>query len=183
MPPSRSTPQNLVLIGFMGTGKSSIGRLLAARLRFKFVDTDQIIVESAGMEIPEIFAKLGEPHFRDLETEALRTLASVQRRVVATGGGIVIREENRPLLQALGLVVALTATDEVIFKRVSRNKKRPLLQTPNPRETIARLLGTREPLYAETAQRLVDTSDLTHAEVAEVIIGEAREAFSWESAG
>ncbi|HEX8312828.1 MAG TPA: shikimate kinase [Chthoniobacteraceae bacterium] len=173
-------PENVVLIGFMGTGKSSIGRLLAARLRFKFVDTDQMIVEKAGCEIPQIFADHGEAHFRDMETEALSSLAQAERRVVATGGGIVVREENRTLLRALGLVVALTASEDVIFRRVSRNQKRPLLETPNPRETISRMLAARQPQYAEAAQFSVDTSDLTHAEVAEAIMEEARRAFSWQ---
>ena len=175
--------ENVVLIGFMGTGKSSIGRLLAARLHFKFVDTDQLIIKEAGCEIPQIFAERGEAHFRELETAALSSLAQAERRVIATGGGIVVREENRPLLRTLGLVVALTASEEVIFQRVSRNKKRPLLQTPNPRETIAQMLAAREPLYAGAAQFSVDTSDLTHAEVAEAIMEEARRVFSWQAPG
>jgi shikimate kinase len=167
----------------MGTGKSSIGRLLAARLRFKFVDTDQLIVQQAGLEIPQIFAEQGEAHFRQLETAALQSLTQVQQRVIATGGGIVVREENRALLRTLGFVVALAASEEAIFARVSRNKKRPLLQTPNPRETITTLLKTRGPLYAEAAQCTIDTSHLTHAEVAEAIIEEARRAFSWHAEG
>lgn len=104
----------------MGSGKSSIGRLIAGRLGFIFVDTDALVTQRAGLEI-------------------------------ATGGGIVLRERNRELLRELGLVV-LTANEEVIYERVSRNTKRPLLQTENPRETLSRLLAARDPLYAAAAQ-------------------------------
>lgn len=118
MPRVSAPRQNIVLIGFMGSGKSSIGRLIAGRLGFIFVDTDALVTQRAGLEI-------------------------------ATGGGIVLRERNREL----GLVVLLTANEEVIYERVSsRNTMRPLLQTENPRETLSRLLAARDPLYAAAAQ-------------------------------
>lgn len=170
---------NIVLIGFMGSGKSSIGRLLAAKLGFQLVDTDRIIIDREGVEIGEIFARHGEPHFRDLETAALRSIAHLNRCVIATGGGIVGREENRELLRGLGFVVWLTASEEVIFERVSRNTRRPLLQTANPRETVTRLLAERRPLYEAAAAFTIDSTSLAHAEVAEAIIAEARRAFAW----
>ena len=173
--------QNIVLVGFMGSGKSSIGRLVAARLGFQFVDTDRVIVDRAQMEIPELFAERGEEGFRDLETSAIESLAHLNRCVIATGGGAILRNENRTLLRGLGFVVALTASEEVIFERVSRNTRRPLLQTENPRETVARMLAARRPIYEEAAQFTVDTTHLSHAEAAEAIVAEARRAFSWQA--
>jgi len=172
-------PVNLVLIGFMGSGKSSIGRLLATKLGFHLLDTDALVVESAGMQITDIFEWKGEEGFREYETKALTCLVDrkVRGAVVATGGGIVTREANLPLLHELGFVVQLTANEEVIFERVSRNKARPLLHTPNPRETISELLARRSPLYEAAADYTLDTSIKSHAQAAEEIIAEARRRY------
>lgn len=172
---------NLVLIGFMGTGKTSVGRLIAAKLRFQFFDLDALVAERAGLEIPEIFARHGETHFRDLETSALESCGHLTRSVFATGGGIVIRAYNRTLLRELGFVVQLTAREEVIFERVSRNAHRPLLQTADPRGTIAEMLVARRPHYEAAAQLTVDTSERSHQETAEQIIAAARAAFGWQA--
>jgi len=163
-------PANLLLIGFMGTGKSSVGRLLAKRLGYRFADTDALVVKAAGMPITEIFARDGEARFREYESEALAGLRGRRSLVIATGGGIVERPENHPLLREIGLPVGLSASEAVIFERVSRNKRRPLLQTPDPRGTIAALLERRRPLYAAAADFEVDTSALTHEEVAGAIL-------------
>jgi len=173
--------QNIVLIGFMGSGKSSIGRLVAGRLGFQFVDTDALIVERAGREIAEIFASEGEERFRDLETAAIESLAHRERCVIATGGGVVLRERNRGLLRELGFVVLLMASEDVIFERVSRNTKRPLLQTANPRETVTAMLAARQPAYEAAAQWKLDSTALSHATAAEAVIAEARRAFAWQS--
>ena len=173
--------QNIVLIGFMGSGKTSIGRLIAGRLGFQFVDTDALIVQRAGREIAEIFASEGEEHFRDLETAALESLGHRERCVIATGGGVVLRERNRELLRALGFVVLLMASADAIFERVSRNTKRPLLQTANPRETVAAMLAARQPAYEAAAQWKLDGTALSHAAAAEAVIAEARRAFAWQS--
>jgi shikimate kinase len=174
--------ENIVLIGFMGSGKSSVGRLLARRLRFQFVDTDQVIVERARMEIPEIFARDGEETFRDLETSALQSLTNLRRCVIATGGGIVIKDGNRALLRELGFVVCLTASEETIFERVARNPKRPLLQTADPQTTVRQMLAVRRPLYEAAAQLTVDSSALSHEEAADAVAAAARQAFSWTPA-
>ena len=178
---SASLSRNVVLIGFMGSGKSSVGRLLATQLDFQFVDTDTMVVEAAGMQISDLFARHGESAFRDYESDALASLLGKERIVVATGGGIVTRESNRPLLHQLGLVVALTASEEVIFERVSRNNKRPLLHTANPRETVSKLLAERTPLYASTADLLIDTSPIPHRQVVSEIISAARLPVSCDS--
>lgn len=176
-----SQPHNLVLVGFMGSGKSSIGRLVAGRLGFQFFDTDAVIVKRAQMEISEIFQRDGEEAFRAMETAAIESLLPLRRCVIATGGGAVLRERNRALLRELGFVVLLTASEEVIFERVSRNTRRPLLQTPNPRETVSRLLAERQPCYAAAAHWTLDTSHLSHAQAAEAVIAEARVAFAWQA--
>lgn len=170
--------ENIVLIGFMGSGKSSVGRLIASTLNERFVDTDHMIVQKNGAEIAEIFRTRGEAFFRDQERLALELLQQSDRLVIATGGGIVTREENIPLLRELGFVVWLTAREEIIFDRVSRNSKRPLLQTTNPRETISDLLAQRNPLYEAAAQFRFDTSDFPHAGIAETIIAAAKQFFA-----
>ncbi len=180
LPAVPTTPQNIVLIGFMGSGKTSIGRLVAQRLGFQFVDTDAVIVERAGMQVAEIFERHGEAWFREMETTTLRSLGILNRAVISTGGGIVVREENHALLRTLGFAIWLTASEEVIFERVSRNKKRPLLQTPNPRATLHELLEKRGALYATVAQFTIDSSRLSHEAAADMVIAEARRVFSWQ---
>jgi shikimate kinase len=174
-----SVHNNIVFIGFMGSGKTSIGRLVAHRLGFQFIDTDAVVVERAGLPVAEIFARHGEAWFREQESSALRSLAMLNRAVISTGGGIVLREENRTLLRELGFVVWLTASEEVLMERVSRNKKRPLLQTADPRATVHELLEKRSALYEGAAQMTIDSSHLTHAAAAELVIAEARRFFSW----
>lgn len=163
----------------MGTGKSSVGRLLARQLRYDFTDTDRLVVERTGMEITAIFKAHGEEFFRAQERLALESLGGRNRLIIATGGGIVTRSENVALLRAMAFVVWLTASEEVIFERVSRNTRRPLLHTPNPRETISTLLAQRRALYAGAAHLTVDTSVRSHAEVAGLIIAASVERFGW----
>jgi shikimate kinase len=171
--------ENIVLIGFMGSGKSAIGRRLADRLCFRFVDTDRLVIRRAGMPIADIFTRYGEAHFRELETEALATLTEDEHNVIATGGGIVMREENHAILKRLGFVLWLTASEETIFERVSRNDKRPLLRTRDPRATVHELLTARRPFYELAAQATIDTTTLTHDEAADAAIAAARRAFGW----
>jgi shikimate kinase len=161
--------ENVVLVGFMGSGKSSVGRLVAPAVKGRFLDTDRLVVERTGREITEIFATEGEAFFREEESRALRSLLGGSHLVVATGGGIVTLPGNLAALKQLGFVVWLTASEEVLWERVSRNRKRPLLHTENPRETVRALLERRNPLYASVADMTVDTTALTHARVAERI--------------
>ena len=172
-------PENIVLIGFMGSGKSSVGRLLARRLRFQFLDTDMLVAERAGMTIPEIFKQHGEQRFRERESAVLESLLGMKRRVVATGGGIVTRPENIPLLRRLGLVVLLTADPEEIYRRVSRNTERPLLQVEDPRARVLEMMTERQQQYDEAAQFRVDSTRLRHDDVSSLIINEARKVFGW----
>jgi shikimate kinase len=167
--------QSIVLIGFMGAGKSSVGKRLAERLSLPFVDTDEIIERKTGRTISAIFAEQGESAFRDLETATLRELLQSPPAVFATGGGIVTREENWPLLKALGWVVHLHAPAEALFQRVSRQGHRPLLRSDNPRETFDALYKMREALY-RPADLIIDSADSTPNQVADAILRKWREA-------
>jgi shikimate kinase len=166
--------RNLVLVGFMGSGKSSVGREIARRWGFQFIDTDTAIRQKYKKSIPDIFASFGEPFFRDEENLALQKLQNSEHAVIATGGGIVLQPRNHPLLRTLGVVVWLTAGEEVIWERVSRNQNRPLLRTQNPRATISNLMSTRYPLYDALADITVETSGLTHQQVADRAVAAIR---------
>lgn len=159
--------RNLVLVGFMGSGKSSVGREIARRWGFRFIDTDTTIRQKYRKSIPDIFATFGEPFFRDEEHKTLQELQASQEAVIATGGGIILQPRNHPLLRTLGVVVWLTASEETIWERVSRNQNRPLLRTNDPRTTIRNLMSTRYPLYGAVADITVETTGLTHQEVAD----------------
>lgn len=171
--------ENLVLIGFMGSGKSSVGRIAAKALGFQFIDTDQLITERTGKQISEIFATEGEETFRALETSALEEFLDRVHCVISTGGGAVLSPKNRSVLRAIGFVACLGASEDVLFERVSRNSKRPLLQTDNPRETLSKLIKSRGPLYAETAHWEMDTSFVSQTAAVEKLVEAAREAFAW----
>ena len=156
----------------MGAGKSSVGRCLQRYTGLARFDTDEIVASKFGLSIAKIFAEHGEEGFREAETEALRKLASDRQAIIVTGGGIVLRDENVELLKRLGTVVCLEAREETLFERVSRKGDRPLLQTENPRNTLAEMLRTRAPLYAKVADIRVDTSGLRHDDVANTILKE-----------
>jgi shikimate kinase len=167
---------NVVLIGFMGAGKSSVGRLVADRLGFQLLDTDREITRRTGRTISEIFQSDGETAFRAIESEALVQLEDRERLVISTGGGVVTEPRNHDVLRKLGFVVWLDADEETIFRRVSRNQKRPLLQTENPRERIRSLMEERRPMYQAAADTLVNTTGRSHADVAAEILARREEA-------
>ncbi|HEY6527805.1 MAG TPA: shikimate kinase [Cellvibrionaceae bacterium] len=148
---------NIVLIGPMGVGKSTVGRLLSARLGFQFLDTDALIEERCGANIPWIFDVEGEAGFRLRESQALIELQERKSAVIATGGGIVVTPQNIPLLKALGTVFFLTASVDQLVARTSRDKKRPLLQVDNPRKRIEELITLRDPLYRSVADYVITT--------------------------
>ena len=148
---------NIYLVGFMGTGKSSVGRALAARKKWQFVDLDELIELREKRPISEIFANLGEPYFRKAEKAVLKEVATQKKFVVACGGGIVIDKENIKIMKETGIMVCLIATPKVIFKRVSGYAHRPLLNVPDPEKQIAHLLMLRAPFYAQ-ADKTIDTS-------------------------
>ena len=160
----------IVLIGFMGAGKTTVGRELALLTGWPLQETDSMIPARAGVSIAEIFAARGEEAFRAAESEALAKLPT-KRAIIATGGGIVLRPANVAMLKRLGTVVYLEADEATLLDRVSQDgESRPLLQTDNPRAALARLLAGREPLYRAAADFTVNTTRLSAAEVAQTIV-------------
>jgi shikimate kinase len=160
---------NIVLTGFMGTGKSKIGRRLAKKLRMSYLDTDELIEERGKDSIPAIFKKRGEKYFRRLETKVVKEVALFDNYVISTGGGVVLREGNMRALKKNAFIVCLFASPEVILKRTEGNENRPLLEVNNQKKRIEELLALRKPYY-EKAGFSVDTSLLDSEGVVEEII-------------
>lgn len=157
----------VVLTGFMGTGKSTVGRLLAKRLGYGFIDLDELIEKEAGMPIKDIFSSFGESRFREFEAQAIERLAYGElgtAQVVSTGGGAVVRERNRSLLRSFGVLVCLKASPEEILKRVGKRPERPLLFGPDREEKLHALLSERQTAY-EDCDLEVDTTGLRPEEV------------------
>lgn len=157
---------NVVLIGLMGSGKSTIGRLTAHSLGFEFVDTDHLITDAAQKTIPRIFETEGEAGFRARETEALRSLIGTENSIIATGGGIVTVAENLPLLRQLGFVVWLNADPATLHQRTAHGHDRPLLRNADPAGTLRTLLEKRGPLYEEVCDMKITTDDFSTEEIA-----------------
>jgi shikimate kinase len=162
---------NVALIGFMGSGKSTVGRLVAARLRYRFVDTDALIEARAGRPISKIFAEAGEAFFRELEKQVVAELTSYRRAVMATGGGLAANPEHLASLKEHALVVCLWASPETIWERVRRQSHRPLLQTPDPQARIRELLEARQPYYRQ-ADILINTGLRSVQTVARQVVKE-----------
>lgn len=161
---------NIILTGFMGCGKTTVGKLLARQLRYAFVDTDHLIEERSGMSIPEIFRTSGEEAFRSLETTVARELGAGEGMVIATGGRLMLDPENARALEMSGSVFCLAARSEEILQRVSRNTQavRPLLDTSDPMARIVELTREREASYARFPQ--ISTSDKSPREVMKDIL-------------
>lgn len=166
---------NVVLIGFMGSGKSTLGIRLSYRLQYILEDTDKLIETRAGMTISEIFAREGEEAFRQMETQLLQQLVEKKgRRVYSVGGGTPVRAVNRPLLKKLGTVVYLRTRPETVYERLKNDTTRPLLQGEDPLGKIRSLMAERESAYAETADVILDVDEMTTDQVVESIMGNIR---------
>lgn len=137
----------LILIGFMGTGKSSVGRALAKKLNYRFIDLDSEIEKNAGMKINDIFETFGEKHFREIEKKAVESLRNLNKVIVATGGGVVKDPDNFKMLKSIGTVIALDADLDTLWKRLRFSRNRPLLQVEKPREKVKELYFARKHLY------------------------------------
>ncbi len=160
---------HVLLIGFMGAGKSTVGRLLAESLDRPFVDLDDAVEQAAGMPVSMIFEDLGEDRFRMLETEALRALIDAPPSVVACGGGVVVRDENRALLGSLGAVVYLKVSAGESIARISDTSSRPLLAGPGAALAATSLLAAREALYSAVADISVDTEGSGPGQIAQFV--------------
>ena len=162
-------PANLALIGFMGTGKTSVGRLVAEQLGFDFLDTDELIQSRTGRTIADIFAKEGEPAFRAIEKQVVQELSKREKTVISTGGGLPTNAENLTALKSFALVVCLWASPEKIWERVRNQSHRPLLHDANPQKKIRELLAMREPFYKQ-ADVLINTDLRSVREAAQQIV-------------
>lgn len=167
--------RNIALCGFMGTGKSSVGRIVAEQLHFAFLDTDTVIEARAAKTITEIFSERGEPGFRDLERRVVKELESRDRTVIATGGGLVLDPENMESLRSHALVVCLWASPEAIWARVKNQTHRPLLEDADPLARIRGLLAERAPAYRQ-ANVLLNTELRSPREVAQQVLHHFRMA-------
>lgn len=170
---------NIILIGFMGAGKTTVGKLLAKENGMKFVDTDERIVAEQGRSIPDIFAEEGEPYFRDLETELLsRMQKDTRQAVISVGGGMPVREENRKLLRNLGCVIYLSATKQSILGRVRNDGSRPMLNGENLEARVEKLMREREALYRQAAHLDIRTDERSVYQVLQIIQQETRRFFN-----
>jgi shikimate kinase len=161
---------NVILIGFMGTGKTEVGKILANELGFGYLDTDSLIEAQQGRTINNIFDNLGEAAFRDMETALLGKLGNEKHKVISTGGGIILRSENVVKLKKLGAIVLLWAEADAIYKRLEGNTDRPLLQVTDPKAKIQEILGVRTPVYKKAADFQVDTTKISPQEVCDNIL-------------
>jgi shikimate kinase len=171
---------NIVLTGFMGTGKTAVGRRLAEELHLKFVDVDSMVVGRAGQPIPEIFSSQGEAAFRKLESEIIEEVASLDKAVVATGGGALIDPKNRENLQRRGILVCLTAKAGTLLDRLKDDVTRPLLAGEKLSERIERLMKERQAVY-DLCPVQVTTDEKTIAEVTDEIVEKISP--QWKKAG
>jgi shikimate kinase len=160
---------NIALIGFMGTGKSSVGRLAATQLHYDFVDTDELIEKRAGKTIAEIFGQEGETSFREAERRLVAEMAGWRRSVISTGGGLAACQDNLTLLKQHSLVVCLCASPGVIWERLRHQNHRPLLQAPDPLDRIRTLLAERMACYRQ-ADVLINTGMRSVREVTQQLL-------------
>lgn len=163
--------KNIVLVGYMGCGKTTVGMNLAKICGYTFVDTDEMIELEQKETISNIFATRGEAAFRDMETALLEKMISENRQklVISTGGGMPVKEVNRKLLNKLGTVVYLKASAETVYNRTKNDTKRPLLQCENPQERINEMLAVRGPIYEDVANVVIEVDLLKQSEIAEKI--------------
>jgi len=166
---------NLYLVGLMGAGKTTVGRVLARRLKLRFLDSDQEIERRCGVKIPVIFEIEGEPGFRGREAAVIGELSQLRGIVLATGGGVVGSKENRQLLAATGTVVYLHAQPDDLYERVRHDRNRPLLATADPLARLRTLYAERDPLYRSIADVVIDTGKQGVAALARDLLGKLGE--------
>ena len=172
---------NIFLIGPMGAGKSTIGKLLADRTGRTFIDADAVMIEKTGVEIDLIFEIEGEEGFRNREQRLIEELTALDDIVLATGGGAILNAENREFLKTRGTVIYLQATPEQLYKRTDKDRTRPLLNTDNKLGRIREILKAREPLYKEIADKIVSTSGKSVKQIVNKLVKELEEQLKVES--
>ncbi len=165
-------PNRIFLVGPMGAGKTTIGKSLADQLKLGFADTDTEIERRTGADIPWIFDVEGEEGFREREVQVVEEMTLWDGIVLATGGGVVMRPENRRALAARGFVIYLHATVDEQIQRTRRDRRRPLLQTGDPEAVLRELIALRDPLYREIADHIIDTDGCSPRTVAQILVRE-----------
>ena len=150
--------KNIFIIGSMGSGKTSIGKMLAKENNLSFLDTDHEIIRSCGYSIPDIFKEFGEEHFRNLETEQLRKMKALENHVISTGGGIILKNDNKKLMKDLGIIIFLDINISSQVDRVKNRKNRPLLNDQNLKDNLLSLKKTRDPIYKKISNYIIDVS-------------------------
>lgn len=168
-PLSQSFEQNIALTGIMAVGKSAVGKRLARRMKRPFVDLDKMIEKNEGMKVREIFSRKGEPYFRKLERQVLQDVLRQDGQVIATGGGVVMYDDNLRLLREKSFLICLTASSDILIRRAGKGRQRPLLQGTDKRSRLDELMQQREKNYGQ-AHATVDTSYLSVGEVVEKIV-------------
>lgn len=152
--------KNIALIGMMGSGKSTIGKKLSLILpTYNFIDTDELIVLNQNMSINDIFAQKGEEYFRNIETSILNEVLNKENQIISTGGGIILKEENRSILKQNSIVIYLQASSNTLFERVKNNKERPLLNVEDMKSKIENLLQQRKELYKNSSTYIINTEE------------------------
>ncbi|MBI1290501.1 AAA family ATPase [bacterium] len=162
----------VILVGPMGSGKTSVGEMLAETLGYQFVDTDKLIEKGAGKKISDIFAQDGQAAFRAQESSVIAGLANAKSKVIATGGGAVLDPQNVHVFRGLGLIVYLRASARELYQRVKNDDSRPLLKVEDPKAEMARIVAERDPLYRDCADVVINTEDLSVEEVNDKLIDE-----------
>jgi shikimate kinase len=150
--------KNIFIVGSMGSGKTSIGKMLAKNNNLSFLDTDHEIIRSCGYSIPDIFEKFGEEHFRGLETEQLRKMNVIKNHVISTGGGIILRDDNQRLMKDLGIIIFLDININSQIDRVKNRKNRPLLNNKSLKDNLLSLKKIRDPIYKKISNYIIDVS-------------------------
>ena len=150
--------KNIFIVGSMGSGKTSIGKMLAKNNNLSFLDTDHEIIRSCGYSIPDIFEEFGEEHFRGLETEQLKKMNAIENHVISTGGGIILRDDNEKLMKDLGIIIFLDININSQIDRVKNRKNRPLLNNKNLKDNLLSLKKIRDPIYKKISNYIIDVS-------------------------
>lgn len=160
---------NIILIGFMGSGKSTVGRILADRFELDFVDTDTVIEERTGKSVQQIFAKEGEERFREVEKRVVESVCGKTGQVISAGGGVILKPENARCLKKNGKVVYLRLGEEEIYARTARLSGRPLLAGPDRKARVRELIARRKDLYEAAADAIVDVGEMSPQKAADAI--------------
>lgn len=161
---------NIILIGFMGSGKTAVGKLLSKKLNKKLIDTDDLIEEKLRMKIDDVFLNYGEEYFRDIESSICQTLKEYENKIISCGGGIILRDENVKNLKEAGRVILLQVSFAKVIERIAKETHRPLLKVQDKEKTIRDLLEFRKVRYEKAADIVIDTNNLSIQEVADKIM-------------